>query len=75
MRLWRESDTEASSILAAALVVLCDFHREDLSTDKVLKTWMRLADTVRSLPTSSESVEVYRADARGSYPPKLIRST
>ena len=64
VRLWRESDTEISGILAAALVVLCDFYREDLSADKVRKTWMRLADTVRSLPISSQPVKVHRTDAR-----------
>ena len=64
VRLWSQSDTEVSRILTAALVVLCDFHRQDLSTDKVHKVWLRLAETVRSLPISSESVVVYQADAR-----------
>ena len=64
VRLWSESDTEVSRILAAALVVLCDFHRKDLSADKVHKTWLRLAETVRTLPFSSELVVAYQADAR-----------
>ena len=64
VRLWSESNTEVSRTLAAALVVLCDFHREDLNVDKICKVWLRLAETVRSLPVSSESVIVYQADAR-----------
>jgi DNA modification methylase len=64
VRLWRESATEVSRILAAALVVLCDFHRQDLSTVKVRRNWLRLAEVVRSLPVSSESVVVFQADAR-----------
>ena len=62
--LWRESGTEVSRILMAALVVLCDFHRQDLSTSKVSKAWRRLSAIVRSLPVSSEPVVVYQADAR-----------
>ncbi len=64
VKVWMDSDTEVSKILAAALIVLCDFYRNDLSADKVLKNWERLAETVRSLPESSESVEVHQADAR-----------
>ena len=64
VKLWSESDTEVSRILSAALVILCDFHRQNLSADKVHKIWLRLAETVRSLPVSSESVAVYQADAR-----------
>ena len=64
VRIWSESGTECSRILAAALVVLCDFHRKDLSAAKIHKIWLRLADTVRSLPVSSESVVVDQADAR-----------
>ena len=64
VRLWSQSDTEVSRILTAALVVLCDFHRQDLNTGKVHKVWLRLAETVRSLPVSGESVVVYQADAR-----------
>ena len=64
VRIWNESKTEVSRTLAAALVVLCDFHREDLDANKIYKVWLRLAETVRSLPVSSASVIVYQADAR-----------
>ena len=64
VRLWCESATETSRILTAALVILCDFHRQDLSEARVHKTWLRLAETVRSLPVSDESVVVHQADAR-----------
>ena len=64
VRLWSESRTEVSRVLAAALVVLCDFYRKDLSVAKIHKTWLRLAETVQSLPVSSEPVVVHQADAR-----------
>ena len=64
IQLWAESGSGVSRILAAALVVLCDFHREGLNTDRVHKTWLRLANTVRSIPVSGESVVVHQADAR-----------
>jgi SAM-dependent methyltransferase len=64
IKLWAESGSGVSRILAAALVVLCDFHREGLNTDRVHKTWLRLANTVRSIPVSGESVVVHQADAR-----------
>ena len=62
--LWGESGPGVVRILAAALVVLCDFHRKDLSADKVHKTWLRLAETVRSIPVVCEPVVVHQADAR-----------
>ena len=64
IRLWDESGPGVSRILAAALVVLCDFYRKDLGADQVHKTWLRLAETVRSIPVACESVVVHQADAR-----------
>ena len=63
-KLWAESGSGVSRTLAAALIILCDFHREGLNTDRIHKTWLRIADTVRSIPVSSESVVVHQADAR-----------
>ncbi|MYC06790.1 MAG: site-specific DNA-methyltransferase [Chloroflexi bacterium] len=63
-KLWDESSPGVSRILAAALIVLCDFHQRDLSPDKIFRIWLRLAETARSLPVSSGSVVVYQADAR-----------
>ena len=62
--MWRESDPGPARDLAAALVVLCDFHREHLDADLVHKTWLRLERTVRALPESAGSVVVHHADAR-----------
>ena len=64
VRLWRESAPGTMRILAAALVVLCDFHRKHLDTDIVHKTWFRLEKIVRNLPVSTGSVFVHHADAR-----------
>ena len=50
--------------LAAALVVLCDFHRKHLNADAVHKTWSRLEHIVRDLPESDRLVTVHHADAR-----------
>ena len=47
VRLWRESNHNASQSLAAALVVLCDFYRKHLDTDTIHKTWQRLERIVR----------------------------
>ncbi len=64
VKLWAESDTEVSRILAAALVVLCDFYREHLDANHVSKVWFRLCTIVRSLPASAEPIVVCQADAR-----------
>ena len=64
VRLWRDSATGITRKLAAALVVLCDFHQRHLDADKVRKTWFRLEDTVRGLPESSRPIVARHADAR-----------
>lgn len=51
-------------ILAAALVVLCDFHQKQLDAEKVHATWLRLARIVRALPESASPINVAHADAR-----------
>ena len=62
--LWRESSPGSARNLAAALVVLCDFHRERLDAEAVHKTWHRLERIVRSLPESMRPITVHHADAR-----------
>ena len=62
--IWADSSSGASRNLAAALIVLCDFYRKDLSASKVHQTWSRLIRTVRSLPVSGEAIVVRQADAR-----------
>ena len=64
VRLWRESAPGIERILAAALVVLCDFYRERLDSDTIHKTWLRLDRTVRALPESERFIAVHHADAR-----------
>ena len=62
--LWRESSSGLEKILAAALVVLCDFYRKDLNADKVHGVWRRIRQVVRTLPESDQPVEAHLADAR-----------
>ena len=64
VRLTHETRSTAAGVLAAALVVLCDFHRKHLGADTILKNWLRLRKTVRKLPESSRPIAVYHSDAR-----------
>ena len=64
VRLWRDSAPGTTRTLAAALVVLCDFHRKHLNADTIHKTWFRLEGTVRGLPESPHPIVVSHADAR-----------
>ena len=62
--LWSECAPGMVKCLAAALVVLCDFHRKQLNTETVHRTWLRLCRTIKALPESAQSIRVYHADAR-----------
>jgi len=62
--LWREASSDGTRDLAAALVVLCDFHSGRLDVETIRKNWMRLVRTVRMLPESSLPIIVHHADAR-----------
>ena len=64
VRAWWESESNTVRDLAAALIVLCDFHRKHLNADTIHKTWSRLERTVRDLPESAGLVTVHHADAR-----------
>ena len=64
VQVWREAAPGPTQSLAAALVVLCDFHRTHLDTDTAHKEWLRIERTVRTLPESVPRVSVHHADAR-----------
>lgn len=64
VNLWRESAPGAAKTLAAALIVLCDFHRKHLDAETVHKAWLRLSHVVRTLPQSTKPITAYHADAR-----------
>ena len=64
VRLWRESAAGPTKNLAAALVVLCDFHQKHLDVETVHKNWQRLERVVRDLPDYTSPVSVRHADAR-----------
>lgn len=61
--LWNESGSGPAKDLAAALVVLADFHR-DLDAGRIQDTWHRLQQTVHALPKSAAPITVHHADAR-----------
>ncbi len=62
--LWRESSSAPERILAAALVVLCDFYQKHLDVARIHRVWWRLVHMVRGLPESDAPVTVRHADAR-----------
>ena len=64
VELWRQSSPGPVQNLTAALVMLCDFHRERLDAETVHRTWSRLERIVRSLPESIGQLTVHHADAR-----------
>jgi hypothetical protein len=50
--------------LLETLIVLLDFYKPDLSTEKVFATWNQLAQLIIELPYSKKPIRVYHADAR-----------
>ena len=64
VQLWRGTAPSATKNLAAALVVLCDFHQKHLDAETVHKNWLRLERVVRNLPHVANPVVVAHADAR-----------
>ena len=64
VELWRQSSPGPVQNLTAALVMLCDFHRERLDAETIRKTWSRLERIVLSLPESVRQLTVHHADAR-----------
>ena len=64
VRLWRGTTPSLARNLAAALVVLCDFHQKRLDVETVHRNWLRLEQVVRSLPYVAKPVVVAHADAR-----------
>ena len=61
--LWREASAGPAKDLAAALVVLADFHRQ-LDVDRIQTAWRRLQLVVATLPRSIAPITVHHADAR-----------
>lgn len=55
--LWRETIGPTKD-LAAALVVLCDFHRH-LDVKRIQAVWLRLRETVLALPESIAPITVH----------------
>ena len=64
VQLWTRADDRLTRNLAAALVVLCDFHRPNLDAAVVRKAWHRLQKTIDALPPIPRTITVDHADAR-----------
>lgn len=64
VRLTREPSSRHARNLSAALVVLCDFHGRHLDANTIVKNWLRLRDTVRTLPETRRPIIVCHSDAR-----------
>lgn len=62
--LWHDSPSDTIRDLAAALIILCDFHRSVLDAATVHKTWCRIEKTVSNLPYSTKPIVMHHADAR-----------
>lgn len=59
-----DADSGADRRLLEALVVLVDFHSGDVTSNKVISTWRKVASLVRSLPECERPIWVFHADAR-----------
>lgn len=64
VQLWSETVPGTMRNLAAALVVLCDFHRKTLDKSTVEKSWLLLEKMAYDLPKSKGRINVHHADAR-----------
>ena len=64
VELWRASVPGPIRNLAAALVVLSDFHRKTLDKRIIEKSWLLLEKTAYELPKSKGPIIVHHADAR-----------
>ena len=62
--LWHCSRSYHERILLEALIVLSDFYSPGLGSIRIFRNWNRLTEIVWSLPTTTQPVSVYRADAR-----------
>lgn len=59
-----DSLTQLSQIAVDALIVLVDFNKPALSTDRIFRSWRKLRKCLSSLPHSRRKIEVANCDAR-----------
>ncbi len=62
--LWRNSSIDSAKNLAAALIVLCDFHKRRMDANTVHSTWDRLRKVILNFPHCIKPLQIYHADAR-----------
>ena len=64
VEMWDQMPCGPATDLAAALVILCDFHRKHFETDTIFKSLRRLEQVVLTLPETDQFIRVSQADAR-----------
>jgi hypothetical protein len=64
VRLLLTAEERPQHRLLETLIALLDFHKQDLSTNKIFSTWHDFSRLVIELPYSHEPIEVHHADAR-----------
>lgn len=57
-------DQQRECQLLETLVILLDFHKPDLSFEKLFTIWKKLKKLILQLPFSQQPIEVFHADAR-----------
>ena len=62
--MWHQLPFGAVKDLAAALVILSDFHKKQLVPSSVHKALQRLEQVVRGLPETDQPITMHHADAR-----------
>lgn len=62
--MWHQLPFGAVKDLAAALVILSDFHKRQLMPSSVHKALQRLEQVVRGLPETEQPITMHHADAR-----------
>ena len=64
VEMWAQMPGGPATDLAAALVILCDFHRKHFETGTIFKALRRLEQAVLTLPETDQFIRVSQADAR-----------
>jgi len=61
---WRSEKRSLRRRLLEALIVLADFYRPGLTTNRIVAIWAKLRALIRELPFSAQKIEVANCDAR-----------
>ena len=64
IEMWHQMPFGPATNLAAALVILCDFHRKHFEANTVYKALRRLEQVILTLPETDQLIRVSHDDAR-----------